>query len=364
MATKRKRSGGSWEYVVRRKNMLPKPIYLSFDDEAEGDAYVAKLETLLDAGVVPQEFIERQADAFLVGELIRDYLAEVAIGESDIPLLHRLYDRIGTQTLNKINYPWVEGWVDQLSPITIRHYVGALARCLDWGVTRGRLSVNPLRLLPKRYAVYSEADRVKCGGASPEEIHRDRRLAEDEEKKIRLILSGQKPKDRQRALALIHNEALVCLFDLALESAMRMREMYTLNRSQIDLERRTIFLDKTKNGDKRQVPLSSVAIRVLSDYLADENVPNDGLIFPWWNGEKRQLPKVTTMLSRQFHRIFDAAGCGDLHFHDLRHEATSRLYERTNLSDLEISKITGHKDLRVLRRYANLRGSDLAAKLW
>ena len=217
MATKRKRSGGSWEYVVRRKNMLPKPIYLSFDDEAEGDAYVAKLETLLDAGVVPQEFIERQADAFLVGELIRDYLAEVAIGESDIPLLHRLYDRIGTQTLNKINYPWVEGWVtglkrvDQLSPITIRHYVGALARCLDWGVTRGRLSVNPLRLLPKRYAVYSEADRVKCGGASPEEIHRDRRLAEDEEKKIRLILSGQKPKDRQRALALIHNEALVCV---------------------------------------------------------------------------------------------------------------------------------------------------------
>jgi len=40
------------------------------------------------------------------------------------------------------------------------------------------------------------------------------------------------------------------------------------------------------------------------------------------------------------------------------------LFERSKLSDIEISRITGHKDPRVLRRYSNLRGSDLAAKLW
>ena len=62
--------------------------------------------------------------------------------------------------------------------------------------------------------------------------------------------------------------------------------------------------------------------------------------------------------------MFEAADCADLRFHDLRHEATSRLFERTKLSDIEISRITGHKDPRVLRRYSNLRGSDLAAKLW
>jgi integrase len=76
------------------------------------------------------------------------------------------------------------------------------------------------------------------------------------------------------------------------------------------------------------------------------------------------LGKTTSLLSQLFGRISDAAGCADLRFHDLRHEATSRLFERTTLSDLEISRITGHKDPRVLRRYSNLRGSDLAAKLW
>lgn len=74
--------------------------------------------------------------------------------------------------------------------------------------------------------------------------------------------------------------------------------------------------------------------------------------------------KVTSRLSGQFGRLFDAAGCPDLTFHDLRHEATSRLYERTTLTDIQIAKITGHTDPKVLMRYANLRGSDLAARLW
>jgi integrase len=57
-------------------------------------------------------------------------------------------------------------------------------------------------------------------------------------------------------------------------------------------------------------------------------------------------------------------GCDDLRFHDLRHEAVCRLYERTRLGDVQIARITGHKDLRMLKRYSNLRGSDLAEMLW
>lgn len=109
--------------------------------------------------------------------------------------------------------------------------------------------------------------------------------------------------------------------------------------------------------------MTSVAERVLREYLAGREI---GLVFPWWRGgrEDVEMRRCTSLLSRQFGRVFDAAGCGDLRFHDLRHEATSRLYERTRLSDLEIAKITGHKSLRMLARYANLRGSDLAARLW
>ncbi|WP_211704157.1 tyrosine-type recombinase/integrase [Paraburkholderia aspalathi] len=76
------------------------------------------------------------------------------------------------------------------------------------------------------------------------------------------------------------------------------------------------------------------------------------------------LAGISARLSGQFGRIFDAAGCGDFKFHDLRHEATSRLYERTSLSDVQIAKITGHSDTKVLMRYSNLRGSDLAVRLW
>jgi len=142
---------------------------------------------------------------------------------------------------------------------------------------------------------------------------------------------------------------------------------------QVDFERRTIFLDKTKNGDKRQVPMTTVALRVLKEYVRhvkrgergmDGFAFEGGRLFPWWDGTPPSLAKTTALLSRQFARVFDAAGCPDLRFHDLRHEATSRLFERTTLSDVQISRITGHNEPRVLRRYANLRGSELAVHLW
>lgn len=73
---------------------------------------------------------------------------------------------------------------------------------------------------------------------------------------------------------------------------------------------------------------------------------------------------VTRDLSRDFHVVFARADIVDLHFHSLRHEVTCRLYERTTLSDVLSAKITGHRDLRNLKRYASLRGSDLVPQLW
>lgn len=156
---------------------------------------------------------------------------------------------------------------------------------------------------------------------------------------------------------------------------MRMRETFTLTLDQVDLAKRTVFLTKTKNGDNRQVPLSSVAIAAIKKYMGQvESGERDmlgftfesGRLFPWWDGDesRAQLNKITAKLSAQFARIFEASGCPDLHYHDLRHEATSRLYEKTTLSDVQISKITGHKSINMLRRYSNIRGSDLADRLW
>ena len=52
----------------------------------------------------------------------------------------------------------------------------------------------------------------------------------------------------------------------------------------------------------------------------------------------------------------------NLRFHDLRHEATTRLFEK-GLNIMEVASITGHKDLRMLRRYTHLKAEDLARKL-
>lgn len=381
MATKRRRRGASWQYTIRRAGLLPKPLYLSFDDEAEGDEYVRRVEALLDRGVVPDEFNEKRAVQATLREGSRRYMGAQHVSDDDKKLLAVAIARLPRDlSLAALSFTWAQVWVtslkreQNLAPSTLRKHVGAVARCLDWLTGHGELPFNPLRMLKKGYATYTPDDALavqQIDGAAKGDTERDRRLEpgpasepdNGEEAAIRRILAGAKPQGRQRALELREGLALNLLFDMALESAMRMREMFTLSVAQVDLPRRTIFLDKTKNGDKRQVPITSVLNGLLASYL---EAHEGEMLFPWWDGDTsaRGLARTTSRLSRQYARIFDAAGCGDLHFHDLRHEATSRLFERTSLSDTEIMKITGHKSVAMLKRYANLRGSNLAERLW
>lgn len=345
MASKRKRKD-SWEYCIRRKHTLPKPIYLTFKDEAEGDAYVARLEKAIDAGIIPEQFKRDKAQTDTLYNLFKQYLNNVTISPSDQKLINVLVERLRHTRVAEINYEWAETWVasmkaDNLSPVTIRHYVGALARCFDYFQRKGLL-VNPLRLLPKRYATVEN---------TKSEVHRDRRLTDDE---IELILAH------------LPDPELKQIFCIALETAMRLREIYTLSLDQIDLEQRTIFLDRTKNGDKRQVPLSSIACNFLTDYLKERDLGayQKSHLFPSYYSGIEDLEKTTGKLSKKFQRIFKKAGVHDFRFHDIRHHATCQFFLRTNLSDLEIATITGHSNPRILKRYANLRGSELASKLW
>jgi len=52
----------------------------------------------------------------------------------------------------------------------------------------------------------------------------------------------------------------------------------------------------------------------------------------------------------------------DLRFHDLRHEAASRLFER-GLNSMEVASVTGHRTLQILKRYTHLKAGELAQKL-
>ena len=65
---------------------------------------------------------------------------------------------------------------------------------------------------------------------------------------------------------------------------------------------------------------------------------------------------------RPIERVCQAAGIGGLTFHDLRHEATSRLFEK-GLNPMEVAAITGHKTLQMLKRYTHLKAKDLVGRL-
>ncbi|MFP3567576.1 tyrosine-type recombinase/integrase [Paraburkholderia sp. SIMBA_030] len=287
------RPSGTWEYIIRRKGILPKPLSLTFDTEEEGDTYVRRLEQMLDAGILPEDLVARRSDLVTVDDAIRSYMTKVSLPDSDVSLLNALIGRWTGQALTVIDYQWAEGWVksmkrkDVMAPSTIRHYVGALARCFDWVVRSGTpsLATNPLRLLPKRYATYTDEDSaaVRAQDKEPkEDEYRDRRLFANEEKVVRRILAGEKPENRQRGPDLNYRPAMVFLFELGIESAMRMREMYTLDFAQVDVNRRTVFLDKTKNGSKRQVPLTTVALQAFEDYVElvkDRDAEMDGFRF-------------------------------------------------------------------------------------
>lgn len=75
MATKRLRSSGHWEFIVKRKHLLATPLYLTFDSEAQGDEYVRKLEALLDRGIVPDEFKNDPDQPRTIAEVISRYQA-------------------------------------------------------------------------------------------------------------------------------------------------------------------------------------------------------------------------------------------------------------------------------------------------
>jgi integrase len=357
-------------FQIRIKHrLLPKDLWATFDTRDAAEQYMSQLEALLAQGIVPEVLLERsnpKQEVWTVQRCIVEYLRHNSVPLSEQKLLDTVLPTVATLATGMLNYAWAEGWVramkrsQHLAPSTIRHWHGALARCFDW-VTRKHpeiMAQNPLRLLKRGFATYTEADAeaLAASGRKPRvDEERDRRLEVDEEERI------------LAQLTVLDDERM--LFQLALHTAMRLRECYTLELEQIKLGKRTIALERTKNGDTRQVPLPSPVVVLLSAYMTDRRdaiAARGGRLFPFWSGdrEERVLDDTTAELSATFARIFDAAAAPDFRFHDLRHEATCRLYEKTTLSDTLIAKITGHRDPRMLKRYASLRGSDLASQLW
>jgi len=151
------------------------------------------------------------------------------------------------------------------------------------------------------------------------------------------------------------------MFELALQTAMRMREIHTLARDQIHMQRATIHLTRTKNGDYRQVPLNDEACAILRrSWPALEGFCKEGRLLPFWNGQLTHevLKSTTAELSRMFADVFQGAGSRDLHFHDTRHEAVCRWVLNTDITSEQLGRAAGMRDGRTRGRYLSLRGSS------
>lgn len=150
--------------------------------------------------------------------------------------------------------------------------------------------------------------------------------------------------------ALAHpNKELYPVIVLALETAMRQGEIINLRWEHISWKKRVAHLPYTKNGSMRDVPLSNNAIQVMKHVLKPKN---EGRVFSY----------SQSGIKSTWRCLVKSAGIEDLHFHDLRHEAISRLFEK-GLDMLEVSTISGHKSLSMLKRYTHLQAYKLVSKL-
>ena len=152
--------------------------------------------------------------------------------------------------------------------------------------------------------------------------------------------------------------SLLCsIIKFAIQTGMRRGEIMGLTWTDIDLPNRKAYLHQTKNGEPRQVPLTRQAMAVLEALSRDE---------------ERVFPMSMTCLRSQFERIkehakpkWDGKGSNpfeDLRFHDLRHEALSRLSD-IGLNVIELSHISGHKTLGMLKRYTHPSHQAIFLKL-
>ncbi len=225
----------------------------------------------------------------------------------------------------KVFYQWMDEVSDQLKTSSINRDLNLLSAIFEQAKRWEWTDKNPIRGLrrPK----------------NPQP--RDRRISDYEINKITDTLEF----DGTCVTHSRHEIAVAFLF--AIETAMRQGEIWALTWDNIFLNKRFLRLHETKNGTKRDVPLSQKAI----DLLILLSPQSSGKIF------KSQQHSSGII----FRRYLKKAGISGLTFHDTRHEALTRLAQK--LPVLDLARMVGHRDPRSLMIYYNATAEEIANKL-
>ena len=325
MATITKRGDGQWQAKVCKKGYAVQSK--TFKTKVRAEQWARNVESEMDRGVFLSTSI---AETTTLSELIDRYLKEVAPAkksEADIKIRGKLLkNKLGKLVLAAI------------TPLTVKEYRDERLETVKGDTVRKEISLlgRILKLAQKEWDIYLPmGNPVDSISMPPKGKGRDRRLEPGEEKKL-------------LEAATEYGGIIKDVIVLALETGARRGELANLQWSYINFNKRTAILKDTKNTDDREVPLSTKAIEVIKRQPRHIT----GMVFPI-RGDS---------ITKAFGRVCKTADITDLRFHDLRHEATSRFFEK-GFETMEVSAITGHKDLGMLKRYTHLKAEDLARKL-
>ncbi|REE19465.1 site-specific recombinase XerD [Paraburkholderia sp. BL27I4N3] len=324
-----------WQARVRRSGFPAQTR--SFPTKTEAEAWARDVEAEYDKG---HAIDQRDAREMSLGNALRRYLAEVTP-------LHKGAKTEGYRIRQLLHHPICAYSLANLTRNALTEYREQRLQAVSGSTARKEMQVMALVIDHARrdWGVYLAENPVRMVRLPKENAARERRLRPGEEA---VLLT-----ECRAARAPYLEHAVI----VAIETAMRQSEMLALTWDRIDLEKRVVRLAATKNGEPRPVPLTRRAVAALAAMklvrVYEWTKHNTDGPFRWVGA---------TVIRHAFMRARDKAGMPDLRFHDLRHEATSRLFEK-GLNTMEVASITGHKTLSMLRRYSHLSMDHLLSKL-
>lgn len=327
MASIRSRNG-KWQARITRKG--EQPLAKSFQSKQDAERWARQVESDIDKGSYTNLVLaERTTFAEVINRYIQEVISKGRGCKEDSYRLKAL-----------ARHPIAKLCMTALTPMKVAEYrderlqvvsAGAVIRELsyfssiinhskrEWGIN----TINPIPMVKK----------------PPAPPGRNRILSEEE---LDRLYAALKPRVKNA------NHWMLPLVKFALESAMRRGEILGLRWEYVDLQKRIAYIPLTKNGESRTVPLSSAAIEILS------------LLPRSLNG--RVFPLTGCQVSAAMERARIKAQLDDWHFHDLRHMAITRLAEKLpNL--IELSAVSGHKSLAMLKRYYHPNAEQLALRI-
>lgn len=303
----------------------------TFDTKAQAKAWAAKRETEL------REQARGKLPAYTLAQAMIRYRDEVSPTKKGfnneikrINFILREYPALCRKQITKVTTDDLVGWrnarLKEVKPASVRR---------DGNVLSAIFSVA------RREWKWIHDDPMKDLRLPPSSPHRDRRVTDDEIERL-CIAAGFNEAPPETS-----TQQVIIAFLFALESAMRAGEIRGLTWDRVFLSDRYISLLETKNGTRRNVPLSKRAVQLLEYMRAIDN--------------DRVFTVNTGSFDTLFRKIRDRCQIENLHFHDTRHEACTRLARKIDVLDL--ARMIGHKDLKSLMIYYNPTATEIANRL-